>query len=87
MAAELFKGNVMRVTLGGRTENREALGLLLDLSDGVSAYDIDDTGVLTVYVTPGAGELDLVRALASSGMYPLQTLHSDEYNQGGHGAC
>jgi len=77
----------MRVMLGGRTENREALSLLLDLSEGVSAYDIDDAGVLTVYVAPGAGEIDLVRALATSGMYPLQTFDIDEHNQGGPGAC
>lgn len=87
MTAELFKGDVMRVTLGGQTRNREVLSQLLESSEGVSAHDIDDSGVLTVYVTPGAGEIDVVRALVASGMYALETLHIDEHNQGGHGAC
>ncbi len=71
------------MTLGGRTQNREVLGMLLSEAAGIDAFHIDDNGVLTAYVSPGHGELDIVRALVAAGMYPLETLDVDQTFSGG----
>ena len=73
MTAELDKGAVVRLTLGGSIQNRTVLEHLLRESESVKGFAIDEQGVLTAFVEPGHGELDLVRALAAAGMFPQET--------------
>lgn len=87
MTAELFEGNVLRVTLSGRAGNLPVLEQLLGEAPGVSGYTIDASNTLTAYLTP-RGELEVVRAIIASGMYPLETLDPETtVFGGGHRAC
>lgn len=83
MSAELFTGDVLQITLRGRSQNRVVLEQLLGEAEGVSGYAIDESGVLTAWIAPGHGELDVVRALLAAGMYPLETLDADATIFGG----
>lgn len=87
MSAELFNGDVLKVTLRGRSDGRELLERLLGEAEGVAGHAIDEDGNLTAWIEPGIGELEVVRALLAAGMYPLETLSVDSNNQGGPRAC
>lgn len=87
MCAEFFDGHVVHAKLAGGPESLSMLSRLLDASEGVTAYEIDDRGHLTAFVLPGLGEDAFVRALEASGVYPLETTFGPGPGLGGPRAC
>lgn len=87
MSAELYEGHVVLVRLGNRPDRIATVSHLLDASDDVVAYRIDDDGSLTAFLHPGDGEIAFVRALEVAGVYPMETEPWDGPVPGGHHAC
>lgn len=87
MCADHFVGHVVRARLAGGQRSLDLLGRLLDASQEVTAFEIDDRGHLTAFLMPEAGEEALVRALEVSGVHPLATAIDEVPGFGGPRAC
>lgn len=89
--ATIFEGRLVRFTFGGgscRSSNR-LLGHLLDRTEGVTAYFVDpENRTLVAYVDDTlADESDIVRALVTSGMYPVEASVLGVTEEGRTDAC
>lgn len=87
MCADHFDGHVVRLRLAGGQRSLEILSHLLEASEGVSAYEIDERGHLTAFLKPEIGEEAFVRALEASGVHPLATAFDEAPGFGGPRAC
>lgn len=87
MCAEQFNGHVVRAKLAGGQESFSMLSRLLQGSEDVIAYDINDRGHLTAFLAQNTGEVAFVRALEASGAYPLEIAYDEDPGFGGPRAC